>query len=246
MKRTKISWVLAALVVGINFSPVSAITIDAPPMASGQMKIKDNRSKTLLDSSVNPLYPKKYTLEYLKKIKPEYDCASKSEIFYVALDMLKGTSGEYSKNAILGNNLTQKPIKIEFKNLGQINEKYSSYDALGWKRGSRLYIYINERHSNSPAIALAALLSHEALHQDEFNSLAEETYAWTMEAAVWSELLELHPDYELPIDSLVQRENTLKKIFEKGNYTNRYIKKTVYSNSAYQNLPESSPGFESL
>ena len=67
-----------------------------------------------------------------------------------------------------------------------------------------------------------------------------------MEAAVWSELVELYPDYELNLDSLVQRENTLKKIFERGNCTDKYIKKTVYSNAGYQNLPESSPGFEAL
>lgn len=59
-----------------------------------------------------------------------------------------------------------------------------------------------KKHSTPPAIALAALLSHEAIHQDEYNSLSEETYAWTMEAAVWSELLELYPNYELPLDNL--------------------------------------------
>ena len=160
--------------------------------------------------------------------------------------MLKGTNGDFSRKAILGNNLTTKPIKVQFRNLGQIKQEYATYDALGWKRGSKLYIYISDKHNTSPAIAIAALLSHEALHQDEFNSLSEETYAWTMEAAVWSELLELNPDYDPGLDPLVVRENTLKKLFERGEYTNKYIKKTVYSNTGYQNLPESSPGFEAL
>lgn len=196
--------------------------------------------------SVNPLYPAKYTKEYISKIKDEYKVVGKDEIFYVALDMLKGTNGGFSRNAILGNNLTQRPVKIEFKNLGQINQTYANYDALGWKRGKSLYIYINQKHNTSPAIAIAALLSHEALHQDEYNSLSEETYAWTMEAAVWTELLELYPDYDPGIDSLVVRENTLKQAFLRGNHTNQYIKKMVYSNAGYQNLPESSPGFEAL
>jgi len=196
--------------------------------------------------TVNPLYPVKYTPKYIASIKDIYKVVGKDEVFYVALDMLKGTNGEFSKNAILGANLTSKPIKIEFKDLGTINKTYATYDALGWKKGTKLYIYISQKHSTSPAIAIAALLSHEALHQDEFNSLAEETYAWTMEASVWTELVELYPDYDLGLDSLVQRENTLKKLFERGNYTDKYIKKTVYSNAGYQNLPESSPGFEAL
>lgn len=228
-----------------------AMKLDKPPMLNGgAVGVNTPKQKTeqiiKQDEAVNPLYPAKYTPEYIKTIRDEYKVAGKDEVFYVALDMLKGTNGEFSRNAILGNNLTAKPMKIEFKDLSTINKNYANYDALGWKRGKNLYIYINQSHSNSPAIALAALLSHEALHQDEYNSLSEETYAWTMEAAVWCELVRLNPDYELNLDSLVQRENTLKKIFERGNYTDRYIKKTVYSNEGYQNLPETSPGFESL
>lgn len=241
---------LSALIsVGIANAAI-AFTLDKPPMLNGgAIGVNTPKEKTNLSSqndTVNPLYPAKYTTEYIKTIKDEYNSAGKDEVVYVALDMLKGTKGEFSRTAVLGNNLTGRPVKVEFKDLSLINKNYADYDALGWKRGKNLYIYINQKHSNSPAIALAALLSHEALHQDEYNSLAEETYAWTMEAAVWTELVELYPDYELNMDSLVQRENTLKKIFIRGDYTDKYIKKTVYSNAGYQNLPESSPGFEAL
>ncbi len=191
-------------------------------------------------------YPKKYTPAYIKQITPGYKCVGKDEIFYVALDMLKDTKGMYSRNAILGNNLSQRPVQIEFKDLGLINQDYATFDALGWKKGKKLYIYISNRHKDAPAGAIAALLSHEALHQDEFNSLAEETYAWTMEAVVWDEILKLYPESNQSSDSLVKRENTLKKLLEKGNYTNKYIKKSVMQNSGYKNLPSYSPGFESL
>lgn len=233
----------------LSFGGMSAlaITLDRPPMPNnGAMRGQKIQNSKYQNESVNPLYPAKYTRRYVDQIKNQYKVVGKDEVFYVALDMLKGTKGEFSRDAILGNNLTSKPVKVEFKDLSQINKNYSNYDALGWKRGSKLYIYINQKHSSSPAIALAALLSHEALHQDEYNSLSEETYAWTMEAAVWCELVKLYPDYELGPDSLVQRENTLKKMLERGNYSNIYIKKTVYSNEGYQNLPESSPGFEAL
>ena len=191
-------------------------------------------------------FPAKYTAEYVERITPEYKEIGKDFIFYVALDMLKGTNGEFSRKAILGNNLSQKPVKIEFKDLGLINPAYAAFDALGWKKGKNLYIYINPRHKDAPPGAIAALLAHEALHQDEYNSLAEETYAWTMEAAVWCEILNSYPESDENLHPLVIRENTLKKLFEKGNYTNKYIKKTVQANEGYKNLPSTSPGFEDL
>lgn len=191
-------------------------------------------------------FPAKYTAEYIERITPEYKEIGDDFIFYVALDMLKGTNGEFSRKAILGNNLSQRPVQVEFKDLGSINQEYASFDALGWKKGKKLYIFINPRHKDAPPAALAALLAHEALHQDEYNSLAEETYAWTMEASVWCEMLNIYPESANEMHPLVNRENTLKKLFEKGNYSNKYIKKTVHSNSGYKNLPATSPGFEDL
>lgn len=244
-KKSIISY---CMLFALGASTLPVLSLDRPPMMPDRANTnkQTQTQRTNPTDSVNPLYPAKYTQKYIASIKDTYKVVGKDEVIYVALDMLKGTNGEFSRNAILGTNLSSKPMKIEFKDLSTINKNYESYDALGWKRGQKLYIFINQKHNTSPAIALAALLSHEALHQDEFNSLAEETYAWTMEAAVWSELLELYPDYNTGMDSLVQRENTLKKIFERGNYTDKYIKKTVYSNAGYQNLPESSPGFEAL
>lgn len=248
MDNKKVMKLISIAVLSLGVS--SALALDKPPKMPIEKNVqnvsKNAKNISAEKESVNPLYPAKYTKSYIEEIKKDYSSVGKDEIFYVALDMLKGTGGEFSRNAILGNNLTKKPVKIEFKDLSTINKNYATYDALGWKRGSKLYIYISQKHTTSPAIAIASLLSHEALHQDEYNSLSEETYAWTMEAAVWCELLELYPDYELNIDSLVQRENTLKKFFERGNYTNKYIKKSVYSNEGYQKLPETSPGFEDL
>jgi len=252
MKKNYLVKGLLLTFLGFAAVPAFALTLDKPPMiksdkAAIQKKLKSKyQLQAQSNGEVNPLYPVKYTATYIQGIKDEYNAVTKDEIVCVSLDMLKGTNGDFSRKAILGNNLIQRPMKVEFKDLSTINKSYGDYDALGWKRGKNLYIYINQKHSTSPAIALAALLSHEAIHQDEYNSLSEETYAWTMEAAVFTELVGLYPDYELNLDSLVQREKTLKKLFERGNYTNKYIKKTVYSNEGYQNLPISSPGFEEL
>lgn len=190
--------------------------------------------------------PEKYTEAYLTQIMPMYKKVSKDPVVCIALDMMQETTGEFSREAILGNNLSQKPIKIEFRDLSLINPSYKNFDALGWKKGQNLFIYINPRHQDAPPGAIAALLSHEALHQDEYNSLAEETYAWTMEASVWTEIVKIYPKSDEKMHPLVNREDTLKTLFEKGNYSNKYIKKTVVSNEGYKNLPSTSPGFEDL
>jgi len=192
----------------------------------------------------NVKLPPKYTQEYIDKISPEYSKVSNEQLIHVALDMMKGTSGDFSRKAILGYNLTQYPVKIQFKDLSEIDSAYSSFDAIGWKKKGKLYIFINPKHEYAPPGALAALLSHEALHQDEYNSLTEETYAWTMEAKVWTEILKQYPESNNLESSLVTRENILKLLYEKGDNTNKYIKKTVYANNGYKNLPLTSPGFE--
>lgn len=187
--------------------------------------------------------PAKYTQEYIDSISDEYKNVSDEQIFHVALDMLKGTSGDFSRKAILGYNVTQYPVKVMFKDLSEINEAYSTFDAIGWKKKGKLYIYINPKHEYAPPGAIGALLAHEAIHQDEYNSLSEETYAWTMEAVVWTEILKMFPESNNLESALVTRENILKQLLEKGNHTNKYIKKTVYANEGYKNLPLTSPGF---
>lgn len=185
--------------------------------------------------------PEFNTDEYAKKYKK----VTKDGAVMQAMELMQTVNiSKYSYNALMGNNLTEKPFKIEFKNISEINPEYASFDALGWKKKGRLYIYINEKHRNAPPEALAALLAHEAIHQDEFASLNEETYAWTLEAATWMKLTEKNPSARNSVSSLVSRENMLVKLFEKGDYTNKYIKKAVYTNPGYKKLPTRSPGFE--
>ncbi|MFI3300096.1 MAG: hypothetical protein R3Y28_01625 [Candidatus Gastranaerophilales bacterium] len=235
------------IIVGMSLMFMTAsLTMPAFAKDKKNKKTTEEQQIQMQTQPASELYPEKYTAEYIEIIKPTYKDTGKSEIIYVALDLLKNTNGEFSRNAILGNNLSGRPVKIEFKDLSTINKAYATFDALGWKKGKNLYIYINPRHESAPAIALAALLAHEALHQDEYNSLAEETYAWTMEASVWNELSEVYPEFKNVMHPLVSRENTLEKLFIRGNYSSKYIKKTVTTNNAYKNLPTLSPGFEDL
>lgn len=207
--------------------------LDEPPAFKNLVHIEKNEPIT-------------FSEEQLLELRKQYKAVTKDDNVIIAIEMLQGTVGEFSRDAILGNNLTGKPVKVEFKNLAEINQQYATFDALGWKKNNRLYIFINEKHKDAPKAALSALLAHEAIHQDELNSLNEETYAWTLEAAVWTQHCTNNPAYEKEMHPLVNRENTLKKLFEKGDYTDKFIKKTVIMNPGYQNLPSRSPGFEDV
>jgi len=174
----------------------------------------------------------------------QYKSSTKDLRLIRAAETLKGTVADYSRRAILGDNLSGKPIKLEFRDLSSLNPQYADFDALGWKQRGRLNIFINIKHQHAPKEALAAVLAHEAIHQDELNSLNEEVYCWTLEAAVWTQLTDDKPELTEISSALVDRENTIKKLFVKGNYTSKYIKKSVLSNAGYQGLPSRSPGFE--
>lgn len=203
-------------------------------------------AKSLIPVPPGVKVPAKFTDQYVEDAYEEYKKVTNESLIIIALEMLKNTDGDFSRKAILGYNLTGYPIKIQFKDLASLNKSYANFDAVGWKKKKKLFIYINPKHQYAPPAAIAALLSHEALHQDEYNSLSEETFAWTMEAVVWSDLVDIYPECNVESDALVKRENTLKKLFEKGNHSPKYIKKAVYQNKGYQGLPLTSPGFKEM
>lgn len=163
-----------------------------------------------------------------------------------AINLMGNATSNWAQKAILGDNVSGLPIKVQFKNLASISPSYSNFDALGWKDGRQLYIFINRKHRNAPPEAIASLLSHEAVHQDEHCSLEEETYAWGYEASAWIQMKKNNPSLnQIPRNqhALVDRLNTLEKLFKTANYSTKNIRNVVYTNPGYKGLPIHSPGF---
>lgn len=160
-----------------------------------------------------------------------------------ALNQMDGTSADWAKKAILGNNDSGLPMIIKFKNLKEISPNFTNFDALGWKKGKQLYIFVNQKHQNAPSEALASILSHESVHQDDQCSLEEETYAWGYEADIWIQMIKRNPKVTNIECPLTQRLNTLAKLFKNANYTTNNIRSVVYDNPGYKGLPVHSPGF---
>lgn len=164
-----------------------------------------------------------------------------------ALDCLVGTDGEWARKAIMGSNFSGKPIEVLFKDLSTISSEFTYHDALGWRKDNGdLLIFVSHLHKNAPIEALASLLSHESIHQDQNNSINEETYGWTYEAEVWIQLKNKYPylkDISPGEYSLVDRENTMEMLFRKAGFTTKLIEQKVRANNSYKSLPETSPGF---
>jgi hypothetical protein len=151
--------------------------------------------------------------------------------------------GEGQSQASL-NRIISKPVRVIFKDMKSMNKALANYDALSWisNQGEQV-IFVNEKHQNAPPEALAALISHESMHDDEFNSLEEETQSWQHEARVWMEMKSRNPALskiqpgQYP---LVDRENRIEAEYRKGT-----LASFVRSSPGYRGLPETSPGFAS-
>ncbi|MEB3245634.1 MAG: hypothetical protein VKJ06_06595 [Vampirovibrionales bacterium] len=150
-----------------------------------------------------------------------------------ALTLLPGTDGEKSLKWLI-----ETPARVVFKRMAELSPSVKDFDALSYigANGQHM-VFINEIHRNAPPEALAALLAHEALHQDAQNSIQEEITAWTLEARVWQQLQARTPT-PASQSALVYRMNQLANALEAGQ-----IADLVQRNAGYSGLPAHSAGF---
>ena len=165
---------------------------------------------------------------------------TRDEAIMKAFALMQQGGGEASLTRIVN-----KPMRVIFKDMKTINKTLKNYDALSWlsNQGEQV-IFVNEKHRTAPPEALAALISHEAMHDDEFNSLSEEIQSWQHEAEVWMEMKAKNPELaKIPTGScaLVDRENRIETEYRKHTLDN-----FVRNSPGYQGLPEESPGFGAI
>lgn len=197
-----------------------------------------------INGAAYPANEKTAVVSITKADKKQYSKITKNPRLIEMLLIMKDSPAKFAYEKILGNNKSEKPIKLMFRDLTEISDKYKDYDAVGWKRGRRIYIYINSKHVNAPKEALCALITARTINDDEFDSINEEVECWMLEGMVWDYFVEKTPELENVQGDLVKRENTIRKIYLRGNKTDKYIRKMVKSNPGYSDFPETSPGFE--
>ena len=196
-----------------------------------------------------------FTFDYNVIKEPEKHPDAKLRKYYVevssdkkvidALEILKDTTGEHFIKIILGDNLSKRPMQITFKDLGAINPKYANIDVLGWKKGKDLYIFINTTHIGENPAVLAPLIASRTAHQDAHNSISRQVYVAATEAAVWSKILKANLD-NYKNTCLVERMNFSKSLFEKGNYSAKYMWEEALNNKLFADLPRIGRGFEDV
>ena len=133
--------------------------------------------------------------------------------------------------------------KVVFKDLSAFGPQNAYSDALTIITFPNMQqvVYIHEKHIGAPAQALACLVSHEAMHNDQINSLQEEIAAWDQEAVCWKSMLDKYPlltNITLGQYALVDRLNQELEAKNAGT-----LNQNIRSNPVYQGLPEHSPGF---
>lgn len=181
--------------------------------------------------------PVEFTFAY----NVESPIQDESDIIQKAVLLLKKCDFKDPYNIISGNNPTKKEYIIEFKNLKDIDNKYSNFDAIGWKKYGRLYIFINKKHKNSSPEALAALIAGRSIHVDEFDSINEETYAWLVEGYIWKTLSKNSIQKG---NKLTKREGVITDLIESDLQGGSTLIKFIETNRGYINYPKQSKGYK--
>lgn len=179
-----------------------------------------------------------------KALARSYSDVTYSAKITSALQALEGSKSEWVLDQVLGQNLSGKPVKIMFKNLALISPDYRDLNALACKDAKgNLYILISPEHVNAPKEAIASLICHEIIHQDDLSSISEETRGWTNEAIQWIEFTSKNSALSQDSSSLANRLNKLSEMYREAGNTSRLIRLAVMSIDEYSTLAMSSPGF---
>lgn len=135
--------------------------------------------------------------------------------------------------------------RVFFKDMRQMGKHLRHFDALSWRSDAGEWvIFIHQKHRIAPPQALAALISHEAMHSDIDNSLCEEVAGWHQEARLWIEMQQNYPVSSVVLaDKQQQLVHRLERL-RQAELSNE-LEQLVRSNKGYTGLPETSPGFRS-
>lgn len=216
----------------------------APSYAFGLTQAQKDAKKARKEAIKAEKLAKKAEKKRIKNLKKFYKPISSDMKIIDAMELMKTSPGVGAYEMIVGDNLSGKPIKVEFENLGEIRKKYTNYDAVNRKKRGTLYIYVDKRHKNAPPEAIAALVSGIPVHiNDKKDSVNEESYAWAVEAVVWGYLSRKNPEAVSQRSRLVNREEILRQQYEKSPRNAKYIVETVRKKRGDIRYKWESPGY---
>ena len=163
---------------------------------------------------------------------------TKQPVLTAALNKLEAMNNTKVVNVIKGQNSTNKPIKIMFRNLEVMG--YGTCEAVTAKSADGgLVILISANYKTAPVEAVACLIAHESVHHENSKTYEEEVKAWTTEVQTWMAFTNLNPSLKQNDSKLVKRLNYLSKLYTKDGNQMTSIEGLIANNPAYSSLKRS-------
>ncbi len=168
----------------------------------------------------------------------DFTANTKQPVLTAALNRLEAMNNKKVLNVIQGQNSTNKPIKIMFRNLAALG--YGTCEAVTAKTADgRLVILISADYKTAPVEAVACLIAHESVHHENTKTYEEEVRAWTTEVQTWVSFTQNNPSLKVSDSKLVKRLNYLSKLYTKDGNQMTSIENLIANNPAYSSLKRS-------
>ncbi len=168
----------------------------------------------------------------------DFTANTKQEVLTAALNRLEAMNNTQVINVIKGQNSTNKPIKIMFRDLAVMG--YGTCEAVTAKTADgRLVILISSNYKTAPVEAVACLIAHESVHHENTKTYEEEVRAWNTEVKTWVAFTSVNPSLKQNDSKLVKRLNYLSKLYTKDGNQMTSIANLIASNPAYSSLKRS-------
>lgn len=165
----------------------------------------------------------------------DFTANTKQPVLTAALNRLEAMNNTKVLNVIRGQNSTNQPIKIMFRNLEALG--YGTCEAVTAKSADgKLVILISANYKTAPVEAIACLIAHESVHHENTKTYEEEVRAWTTEVQTWVAFTSQNPSLKVSDSKLVKRLNYLSKLYVKDGNQMTSIASLIANNPAYASL----------
>ena len=168
-------------------------------------------------------------------VAADFSANTKQPVLTAALNKLEAMNNTQVLNVIKGQNSTNRPIKVMFRNLEVLG--YGTCEAVTAKASDgRLVILISDNYKTAPVEAIACLIAHESVHHQNTKTYEEEVQAWNTEVNTWLSFTSVNPSLKQNDSRLVKRLNYLSKLYVKDGNQMTSIENLIANNPAYSSL----------
>ncbi len=168
----------------------------------------------------------------------DFSANTKQEVLTAALNKLEAMNNRKVLNVIQGQNSTNQPIKIMFRDLAALG--YGTCEAVTAKTNEgKLVILISSNYKTAPVEAVACLIAHESVHHENTKTYEEEVRAWNTEVQTWISFTNVNPSLKQSDSKLVKRLNYLSKLYIKDGNQMTSIANLIANQPAYASLKRS-------